>query len=740
MNERRAAFSRIFRRYALLIALPVCGLLTLVGVADVASAWQENVSHSQRLLAERAGGVAVRVEEHLAGIEAQVRSVAEMPWSQGVLGTDDREREFRRLQRVVPALAELRYIGPDGNGLKVSQLERNEAGPMDSREFAAAKPGEVAFGSALFLAGVDPHAWMTLGTKDGRTAALVNMKVVSDFISALRFGETGRAFIVDGTGYVMAHPDLRMVLQRINLKAHPSLASALLPSNADAVEATSFDGRYVFAAAKPIGRSGWWAVAEQSADEVLAPVRNAAWRAAGIVLAGLACAIALAVFVARNLSAPVVDLRRAVSRIGAGDLGARASVATRDELQDLGEEFNRMAARLQSSYAELEERVRERTHELAQKKDEADQANAAKTRFLAAASHDLRQPMHAVGLLVGILEQRLETEELRALAQKARQSVDSMEELFRALLDISKLDAGALRPHVAPVRLADVFATIERQFAPEARAKGLELRIPQPAFVVDTDAAMLTRIVSNLVSNAIHYTQHGHVRVGCRRRGSRVEVLVVDTGAGIERKYFDRVFAEFFQVPGVDRQGGLGLGLSIVQRSAQLLGHALTLRSWPGRGSVFGLELPLSARIPESDLVGVQLPSASLTGAFVVILDDNADNRFATQAWFERWGCHVVADRSSEGVCGQLSTHLRVPDLIVADLRLQDEDGMAAIHRIRKSVESVVPALLVTGDVTYSWSNAIGGTVRVLHKPVNAASLHAAAAALLSASREPLAG
>jgi signal transduction histidine kinase/CheY-like chemotaxis protein len=741
MNERRAAFSRIFRRYALLIALPVCGLLTLVGVADVASAWQENVSHSQRLLAERAASIAVRVEEHLAGIEAQVRSVAEMPWSEGVLGLEVREHEFRRLQRVVPALAELRYIGRDGNGLKVSQLERNEAGPMDSRGFAEVKPGEVSFGSALFLAGVDPHAWMTLGTKDGHTAALVNMKVVSDFIAALRFGETGRGFIVDRSGHVMAHPDLRMVLQRINLTQHPSLARALMPGTGDAVEATSIDGRFVFAAAKPVGHSGWWAVAEQSADEVLTPVRNAAWRAGGIVLGGLACAIALAVFLARSLSTPVVDLRRAVTRIGAGDLGARASVSTGDELQDLGEEFNRMAERLQASYAELEERVEERTRELAQRKDEADQANAAKTRFLAAASHDLRQPMHAVGLLVGILEQRLEAAELRSLAAKARESVDSMEDLFRALLDISKLDSGAMHPAIGPVDLGELLGTVAQQFAADARARGLELRVGTAAFVVDSDAAMLMRIVGNLVSNSIRYTSRGYVRIGCRRRGRHVELLVLDTGIGIEPRYAERIFAEFFQVPGIERQGGLGLGLSIVQRSARLLGHEVTLRSWPGRGTVFGMQLPLSTEPAAPGQLAGEVLSQSLQGAFVVVLDDHDDNRFATQAWFERWGCHVVADRSSDGVCAQLRAHLRVPDLLVADLRLAgDEDGVAAVERIREAVEASVPALLVTGDVTYSRTGTGAGALRVLHKPINAASLHAAAAALLTASREPQAG
>jgi signal transduction histidine kinase/CheY-like chemotaxis protein len=742
MSAARSTFSRIFLRYALLITLPVCGLLAVVGIIDVASAWRENVSQSGQLLAERAGAVAVRVEEHLAGIEAQVRSVAEMPWSEGVLGSADREYEFRRLQRVVPALAELRYVDAHGQGLKVSQLERNETGVMATAELADARLGQVAFGNALFRAGVDPYAWMTIGTRDGRTAALVNMKFVSDFISALRFGETGRAFIVDGAGYVMAHPDLRVVLRRINLSAYPSLAAMLRPGIAGAVEAASLDGRPVFTAAHSIGRSGWWAVVEQSSDEVLAPVRAAAWRAIGILVAGLACAIALALFLARKMSAPVVDLRRAVTRIGAGDLGTRAKVSTGDELQDLAEEFNKMAARLQSSYGELEGRVIERTEELARKRDEADQANAAKTRFLAAASHDLRQPMHAVGLLVGILEQRLEKEDLRVLAQKARESVESMEELFRALLDISKLDAGAMRPFIAPVRLGEVFAMLEQQFAPDARAKGLALRFSRADFIVDTDAAMLSRILSNLLSNAIHYTHRGHVRVGCRRRGHRAEVLVLDTGAGIAPQYRERVFSEFFQVPGVDRQGGLGLGLSIVQRSAQLLGHPLTLRSWPGRGSVFCLELPLSSRVPDAERIDPPPLSGSLRGAFVVVLDDHPDNRFATQAWFERWGCHVVCGESSDAVCAQLRSHLRAPDLIVADLRLEGgDDGMRAIERIRASVDAPVPSLLVTGDVTYASPQAgDGGVIRVLHKPLNAASLRAAAVSLIGLSQEATPG
>ncbi len=779
MNRTSRWFSHLFLRYAALIAIVVGSILVLTAAVVVWEAWRENESRAGLLLAERARSTATRIQEHLAGIEAQVSSVANLPWVAAKLGRDDRVFEYQRLQRVIPSLAEL--VAVDGVGKELVRVSRTGAtviasGRDVSNELSISSAEAMSidetmpprYGSAIFRDGIDPYAWVVVREKPvGYTAALVNMKFISDFVAEMKFGESGRAFVVDGSGHVIAHPDIRLLLRKLNVAQFPDVARAVSTTADSAVSVgRSFDGGLAVFVSSKIGKTGWHAVVEQSREEMLAPVLAAAYRAVLFALIGLVCALALALFLARHLTRPILQLRAAVAQIGAGNFETRANVNTGDELQGLAEEFNRMAEQLKTSYAELEARVKERTQELSTasdrisaqsqqvellnatltenlkelglKKEQADNANAAKTRFLASASHDLRQPMHAISLLVGILHDRIQYPEVRLLVDKVQMSVRAMENLFDSLLDISKLDAGIVKPNFDKIEIGGQLRLIDLNYTPLAMQKGVELRIVHSRAIVNTDAVLIERIISNLVSNAIRYTARGRILVGCRRHGPSLQLLVFDTGIGIAPEYLDNIFEEFFQVanPESDRSKGLGLGLSIVKRSADLMGHRLIVKSQPGRGSTFGIELPFVGMasgepplpLPES------IASNRLRSAFLVVIDDDKENLFAIEALCTQWGCRVVSACSAAQAIEKLTDHLRQPDLIISDFRLRDRlTGAAAVEQIRTYADALIPAIIVTGDLAGGDASRISlELVTVLGKPVNPNTLRTTADALLA--------
>ena len=352
------------------------------------------------------------------------------------------------------------------------------------------------------------------------------------------------------------------------------------------------------------------------------------------------------------------------------------------------------------------------------------QANAAKTRFLAAASHDLRQPLHTIGLLVDVMRDRSQDAEQRKLSERIRSGVVAMEDLFKGLLDISKLDAGMITPTRTNVSIAGILASVESSFGAQAEEKGLELRIRTTRSWIDSDPVILERIVDNLVSNAIRYTNFGKILIGCRRRGRFMELQVLDTGVGIEKKDEERIFEEFFQLqnPERDRTKGLGLGLSIVKRSAELLGHSIHVHSEPGRGSCFSIILPVTAFPLEGSAAAHNVPGELRfeRDYFIVVIDDEQSIREAMRTTLEFWGCHVVCAGSAEEALAELGKHLRTPDLVISDYRLRDhKNGLQAIDDIRGSVDELLPAIIITGDISANDLGMIASRgIPIAHKPL----------------------
>ncbi|MBX3482651.1 hybrid sensor histidine kinase/response regulator [Phenylobacterium sp.] len=369
--------------------------------------------------------------------------------------------------------------------------------------------------------------------------------------------------------------------------------------------------------------------------------------------------------------------------------------------------------------------------DLRRQRDLAEQANLAKARFLAAASHDLRQPMHALGMFAAALGRgRLRAEDA-GLVDRIQETVEAMDGLFESLLDISQLDAGATQPQVRAVPIQPLLARICAEQAAEIRDRPIRLRTVACGATVATDPVLLERMLRNLVSNAVRHTGSGRVLVGCRRRGARLTVEVWDTGPGIAPDQQARVFEEFVQLanPERDRANGLGLGLAITRRLGDLLDCPVTLSSEPGRGSMFAVSVPLAsaAAVPP---VADAAP-ALIAGGVVFVVDDDALVRESTARLLTAWGYDVVTGGSAEAALA--AARRRTPDLIVCDWRLRNgETAPDAIARIRAAGDGEAPVLIITGDIGADQLRAIHATgFSLLHKPVAPARLRAAVGNLI---------
>ena len=393
----------------------------------------------------------------------------------------------------------------------------------------------------------------------------------------------------------------------------------------------------------------------------------------------------------------------------------------------------------------LERRVRERTEELerlneelARAKAEAEEANVSKTRFLAAASHDILQPLNAARLYASALVERTgEAASPRAagldagqLARNVDASLDAVEEILTALLDISRLDAGAMKPETSVFRIDDILSQLKLEFAPMARAKGLDIAFVPSSASVRSDRRLLRRLLQNLVSNAIKYTPAGKVLVGCRLQGRNLRVEVFDTGLGIPKSQHKRVFQEFQRLdPAVRAARGLGLGLSIVQRLSRVLGHRIALRSREGRGSLFSVVLPLAAAVPaaasvESDAGQRRL--RPLVGLTVLAIDNEPRILEGMESLLSGWGCTVVTAADLREAETALLAARRAPDAVVADYHLESSNGIEAVTALRWRHGADLPAVLVTADRTPQVRDeAAAKHIHVLHKPLKPAALRA---------------
>jgi len=398
---------------------------------------------------------------------------------------------------------------------------------------------------------------------------------------------------------------------------------------------------------------------------------------------------------------------------------------------------------------QLEGQVRRRTDELSNalytveranadlaiSKELAEQANVAKTRFLAAASHDILQPLNAALLSLSVLTDMQQTDGGRKLAKQIERSLETMNDLLKTLLDISKLDAGVIKPKSEAISLNDVYERLASDFNPQAGEKGLRLKFRSADHQVTSDRTLLRRILQNLISNALKYTQEGGVLVSARHCNGQVAIDIIDTGPGIPISHQEAVFEEFQRGPlptGHDRDSGsgLGLGLSIVRRSINTLGHQLEMRSVEGKGTRFRILLPMSVKPDRNTRLkraAIRSNASRLVGANVLLVENDPAVTFAAMTLFESWGCNTRIAKNSAEVFSVLKNNSWTPDIIVADLHLDHgELGTKAVENARSQLEHHVPALIVTADPSLDLEKSLKKQgMEMMNKPLRPANLRA---------------
>lgn len=394
-------------------------------------------------------------------------------------------------------------------------------------------------------------------------------------------------------------------------------------------------------------------------------------------------------------------------------------------------DYKKVESELREIAETLEMRVEERTDQLRQAKLEAEQANHSKTKFVAAASHDLLQPMNAARLFVSALRTRdLRDPEVRNLAERVDTSLRAAEELVDALLDISKLDSGTVQPEIRPVAVAELLEPLAEQFAPLAADRGLELHVVPGNLVVRTDPRMLKRVLQNFIANALRYTRTGGVLVGCRRRGGEVEIQVLDTGPGVPLDALALIFEEFRRLehPSPWGEKGLGLGLSICDRIARILDHRLVVHSTPGRGSLFAIRVPRSAEAAvRRSAADPRTRGMPVRGMTVLCLDDDPDILDGMSALLGRWGIEALTARTVADA--EALAAARRPDAILADFHLREaETGLEVLRRL--CAQTGRPGALVTANAGEELAHAARSEgFEILRKPVKPAALRALLAA-----------
>jgi two-component system, sensor histidine kinase len=376
-------------------------------------------------------------------------------------------------------------------------------------------------------------------------------------------------------------------------------------------------------------------------------------------------------------------------------------------------------------------RLERANDELTAARDASERANRVKTRFFTAVGHDLLQPLHAARLSAGALADANASDDQRRLAGRIEHALTTIEELLRSILDISKLEAGVITPSIRIVPLGELFASLAVDIEPTARAKGLSLRWRRSELAVMSDPLMLRRILQNLMANAVQYTEHGGIMIAARRRGADVAIEVWDSGPGIPPEERQSIFEEFQRGPAGDRPavGGFGLGLSIVQRMSEALGHTVGLCSRVGHGTRFTISAPFAGTVHYSlvppTTTGVARPYG-LTGAHVAVIDNDGSVLEAVQSLLEHWGCVVSLFRGLKDFDDLVASGIE-PDLLLVDYHLDGGAcGLTAVEKLRAAVGFAIPAIVLTADHSAKTADHAGSAdCEILMKPAKPAELRA---------------
>jgi signal transduction histidine kinase len=600
---------RLTWKYVAVFTTLVAAALLASSVTEAWFSYQDNKRSLADIQRESASSAATLIEERIADIHRLVVQVARP-------ATTSRALDYTRLLYRSTSVSRLRYL--DGTGRE--QVSVSQTGPdtpthkgsASAPVFRLARAHGTFYGPVWFLGGSRPQLTMSVAERPGRgvVVAGIDLGFVTDAILRTRLGSEGYAYVVDGAGRLVAHPDANLVLTHASFSSLPQVRSAFAGQGRGAANGVTTgrtpQGVRVLSAFETVGPLRWRVFVEQPLSKAYAPLRSALLRTALLLVAFLVVAVVTSIALARRMVRPIKAMQTAAARIGAGALDQQIDVLSRDELGMLAAEFNHMAARLRESYAGLEEKVAERTRELASALAELDEksrqletASRHKSEFLANMSHELRTPLNALIGFSQVLRQRL-FGEINAKQEEYLDDILSsghhLLSLINDVLDISKVEAGQLELESTTFSLGEALERGIVMVRERAVTSGIRLSLEarSDVDVVVGDERRLRQVIFNLLSNAVKFTPRGgSIVVASSRVGAEVHVSVTDTGPGIAAVDRERVFEEFQQTEaGLKQREGTGLGLALSRRLVELHGGRIWVESEPGHGSRFVFTLP----------------------------------------------------------------------------------------------------------------------------------------------------
>jgi len=611
--------SRLFWRYLRVLVALVALVLLLSGGLQAYFAYRNARDDLGRIEQGQAQVAAVRIAQFVSSVAPPLLAADQTAVQVAAGAAEERRAQYLQVLRQLPAITDVRHVDADGREqVFVSRVALDVIGSgadlAQDPAVRAARPEQPYFGSVFFRDGSEPYMTVALADAGGGvTLANVNLKFVWDVVSGITVGRHGLAYVVDGGGRLIAHPDLSLVLRDTDLARLAQVRVARQGGGPRWSVARNLDGKQVLSADAAVDPPGWFVFVEQPQGEAFASLNALLLRTAALLLAGLALAVAASVLLARRMVTPIRALQASVARLGAGNLDERVALQTGDELQALGKEFDRMGERLRRSYAELEDQVAARTHELRealaqleQQRAELEAASRHKSAFLAAMSHELRTPLNAVLGFSEVLRRRRHgelNERQDRYVEEIQAAGQHLLALINDVLDLARIEAGRMELELAPCSLPEAIEAALAMVQVRAERAGLALSccIAPEVGTITADERRLKQVLLNLLANAVKFTPAGgSVRLRAEIGDGAVQIAVQDTGIGIASEDQQRIFEEFRRVEGSPVHEGTGLGLALARRFVELHGGEIRLQSAPGAGSTFTVTLPLSGPIVQS--------------------------------------------------------------------------------------------------------------------------------------------
>jgi signal transduction histidine kinase len=614
MLFRRRRRGRLVRHYFLISLLLIAGGLISSALVEIYFRYRESQEHIARLEREAAAVAALKIERFIQDISTAIKSSTKSGEVMESRVSPEYRFELKRLLYLAPAITEA--VALDASGAKQAQVSR--AGSVShnttldfsaSPGFQRALEGKPDYGPVYFVQNSEPYMTITFpierfaGTVIGALQAEVNLKHVWDVVSAIKAGEAGYAYVVSGSGDLISHPDISLVLQRRNLGHLDQVKAAFqVASGAPRPRVTlanNIDGKKVVSSSALIPSLQWVVIIERPAEEAYTPLYASMLRSSALLLMGFSVALLASWFMGQRVVRPLEALRRGVERIGKGDLSYSLHLKTGDEIEILADEFNEMATHLREAYTGLERKVAERTQALTIANEKLGEASRLKSQFLANVNHELRTPVSAIiGYARLVLRAtdgkiaQLQTENLKDLLRNAGRLLNQID----SLLEFSKIEAGKMEVHVEPVKVNEVIRGAISTIEPSLNGGSVRIirEIGSDLPVLNTDREKLTQIVLNLLDNAVKFTERGEIKVAASQQNGSLKLVVSDTGIGIEKEELNQIFQEFHRGDSlsIKKYRGTGLGLAIVKKFVILLGGQVAVESEVGRGSVFTVTLP----------------------------------------------------------------------------------------------------------------------------------------------------